>query len=268
MEDHLWSRLHVPPRSQSGQYDIHGAEETESWRRFRQLLESHPARIRSIREMTVLLVPDALEDRLAVLKLVAPFITSWTDLYSCSDHINPCCTWAEMAQVSLAMQPMPSLVSLTVEVDGAWTVTLPSLLRMAPNLTNLYLRGYIEDIAHALPWLVWPIPDKLTTLSVETHIRGMESELLEKMVEMCDKLQTLNLKISPFWLELVAEPSLYFAPLLESPTIETVHLDFCDVLGEDAYYWSHALIRIDGFRSTWKTISVMTGVSRAEIESR
>lgn len=268
-EDQLWSRLHVPPRSQSGLYDMHGDEETESWRRFRQLLESHPARIRSIREMTVLLVPDALEDRLAVLKLVAPFITSWKDLYPCSDDIlSPCRTWAETAQVSLAMQPMPSLVSLTVEVDGAWTLTLPSLLRMAPNLTNLHLRGYIEDITHALHWLMWPLPDKLTTLSVETDIRGIDTALLEMMVGLCDNLQTFNLKLSPFWLEPEYEPSFYFVPLLESSTIETVHLDFRNDLYDDAFCWSRALNEIDGSRSSWRTISVMTGVSQADIESR
>jgi hypothetical protein len=217
--------------------------------------------------MTVLLVPDALEDRLAVLKLVAPSMASGTDLYSCSDHMNPCCTWAGMAQVSLAMQPMPSLVSLTVEVDGAWTFTLPSLLQMAPNLPNLHLRGYIKDVAYALPWLVWPLPNKLTTLSVETHIRGMETELLGKMVELCDKLQTLNLKISPFWLDPEAEPSLFFEPLLGPSTIETVHLEFNNGDDDFTWWWSRALDRIDESRATWKTISVMTRVSQADIES-
>lgn len=271
-EDHLWSRLHVPPISQSGQYDMHGEEETESWRRFRQLLELHPSRIRSIREMTVLLAPEALEDRLAVLSLVAPFITSWKDLYCCSDHVHHnrryCCEVAEMAQASLAMQPMPSLVSLTVEVDGAWTLTLPHLLRMAPNLTELHVRGHIEDIAQPLVWLVWPIPKKLTTLSMENHINGMTTALLEKMVELCDNLHTLNLKISPFQLEPEPEPSFYFEPLLESPSIETVHLDFVDDIDNNASWWSHALDRIDVSRSTWRTLSVMTGVSQADIESR
>lgn len=148
-EDDLWSRLHVPSRTESGGYDMRGNREIASWKKLRQLLESHPARSRSIREMTVLLVPDALEDRLAVLKLVAPSLTRWTDLFSClddNDFLESCCEYAGMSVLSLAIQPLPALRDLTIHIDGTLTLTLPGLLRMTPSLTHLHLQGRTNDV--------------------------------------------------------------------------------------------------------------------------
>lgn len=76
--DHLWARVRIPPvidHDQWGKTCTPGLKEAESWKLFRQLLERNPARVSAIREMTVLLAPKAMEDRLAILKLVSPYIT-------------------------------------------------------------------------------------------------------------------------------------------------------------------------------------------------
>jgi hypothetical protein len=267
-EDHLWSRLHVPSRTESGGNDMRGNREIASWKKLRQLLESHPARSRSIREMTVLLVPDALEDRLAVLKLVAPSLTRWTDLFSCLDEdnfVDSCCEYAGLSVLSLAMQPMPALRDLTVHIDGTWTLTLPGLLRMTPSLTHLHLQGRTNDVGLPMREELWPKLQNLITLSVTFHAYGTRSSMVRTIVPSCEKLVTFNLRMAPNNSLKPSGMPVYLGPLLTSSTVENVHLDLPARDNVRSWHWEGVvayLNDLDDGPPQWKTLSVLTDVSR------
>lgn len=220
-EVHLRSRLIVPPL-----HDLHSPEEAESWTRLRQLLESQPDSITPIKHMRVVANKRGMEHRNAVIKMVSPYLVSLTELHSCADHsVNADCRWALLSQYSLAMQPLPALEHLVIHVDGAWSLSLPGLLRLTPNLITLGLNGEIDDLVLPLGIEMWPKLVRLTTLSLDTLSESLDTELFYTLVPLCGNLQTVNLKLDSLTWEDEERIMSCLYPVRYAPNVEHMHLD-------------------------------------------
>lgn len=272
-EDHLWARVRIPPvidHDQWGKTCTPGLKEAESWKLFRQLLERNPARVSAIREMTVLLAPKAMEDRLAILKLVSPYITKWTDVYSCSTDVHgephePCCDWASMIHLSLATNYMPALQELKVHVDGTWSLTLPGLLRQTPNLTRLHLEGHTEDVTPGTVAELWPKLKHLTRLDVKSHAKETKSSLVRTIVPLCESLITFNLGIPPTMRGTLEDMPLYLESVVASSTIENVLLDL-PWRDRETPWWVPVILELEDNPPRWKNLHVRTNVSHVNAE--
>jgi hypothetical protein len=195
-ETYLLSRLRVPRSLR--EFHISGHDAAASWTGLRQLLESQPARVSWIREMTVVTIPWAIKDMIAILRLVSPYIVSWTNVSACMDHLlDDHCKASALSHLSLATQPLPALEHLTLHIDGNWMLTLPGVLRMTPNLRSLCLEGSARDLMAGIESELWPRLDNLTTLSVNTSLQGLESEMIRTILSRCNNVNTFNLKLSP-----------------------------------------------------------------------
>jgi hypothetical protein len=219
-ESHLMSRLHVPPLGYAEEFA------KASWAGLRQLLESQPSRIPSIKEIKAGMIYGSMSDRNAILRMVSPYLTTWTEVHSCTNHSSlGRCDWAGQSHLLLAMQPMPALKKLTIHVDGSWSLTLPNLLRVTPKLTNLCLRGETTDQVLSLPTEIWPKLDNLTTLSVEHHRGGLLTTLPHAMLPLCGNLRTFNLKLLSLTLSDMGNFKIYVQPIRTALGIENVSID-------------------------------------------
>lgn len=161
--------------------------------------------------------------------MVSPYLTTWTEVYSCTDHSSPTgCPWAGLPHVLLAMQPMPLLKNLTIHVDGAWSLTLPNLFRMTPNLTSLYLWGDITEPMTTLPTELWPKLDRLATLSVEPGQVGLDSNLLYTLVPCWGSLRTFNFKLLSLTQDDLDTLENYLVIIHSATRIEKIHIDCPD----------------------------------------
>jgi hypothetical protein len=158
--------------------------------------------------------------------MVSPYVTAWTEVYSCTDHSSPTgCPWAGLTHVLLAMQPMPLLKNLTIHVDGAWSLTLPNLFRMTPSLASLHIWGDITEPMTTLPTELWPKLDRLATLSVEPGQVGLHSVLLHTLVPCWANLRTFNLKLVSLTLDYLDILDMYLETIRSATRIENVHID-------------------------------------------
>lgn len=223
------TRLHVP--SPRDVYHHDGADEATSWAGLRQLLENQPASISRIREMKVVTIYGAMKDTKAILRMVSPFITSWAEAYICDNCrdllIDQYCMTAMLSHLSLAMQPLPALEHLSVHFDDAWTMTLPGVLRMTPKLTSLCLRGHARDTMTAGEAETWPRLVHLTTLSMDTCLRVLASNLIQTILSLYKTIKRFNLRLSPLKFDDLGALESYLFPIVESTTIglQTVHFD-------------------------------------------
>lgn len=176
-----------------------------------------------------MLATDAMDERHKVIELVAPHLTRWTDLYSCRPHkasTEPYCKWAGRSHQSLAAQSMPLLESLTVHVHSTSIFTLPALLSMTPKLSNLHLNGYTE--MYEPDRRPDPLPNlgNLITLSVQNTATGVFTSLIREITTSAPNISTFNFKMADVSRGDVEELENYLRPLLISPRLKHLHLDF------------------------------------------
>lgn len=239
-ETYLLSRIRVPRSLR--ELHISGHDAAASWTGLRQLLESQPARVSWIREMTVVTIPWVIKDMIAILRMVSPYIVSWTNVSACMDPLlDDHCKAAALSHLSLATQPLPALEHLTLHIDGNWMFTLPGVLRMTPNLRSLCLEGSARDLMAGVESEVWPRLDNLTTLSVNTSLQGLESEMIRTILSRCNNVDRLNLKLSPLRYEDQDTLIARLLPIVASPRFgfSTIH---CDISWEDGPappYWHY-----------------------------
>lgn len=214
-----------------------------------------------------------MEHRNAVIKMVSPYLVSLTELHSCADHsVNADCRWALLSQYSLAMQPLPALEHLVIHVDGAWSLSLPGLLRMTPNLITLGLNGEIDDLVLPLGIEMWPKLVRLTTLSLDTLSESLDTELFYTLVPLCGNLQTVNLKLDSLTWEDEERIMSCLYPVRYAPNVEHMHLDLPWQAEEGIQGWYERLYSeiyedpTDNNDPHWpalKTLSVKWDVSAA-----
>lgn len=209
-----------------------------------------------------------MSDRNAILRMVSPCLTTWTEVHSCTNHSSlGRCDWAGQSHLLLAMQPLPVLKNLTIHVDGSWSLTLPNLLRMTPSLTSLHIWGDITEPMTTLPTEMWPKLDRLTTLSVEPGQVGLDSNLLDTLLPCWANLRTFNLKLFPLTLDHLGVLEIYLWTIRSATRIENVHIDCPDQNVDGEPWWKTVFSKTyngQGEDLRWlslKTLSLTNDVS-------
>lgn len=248
-EPYLLSRLQIPP-GQS--YTVDGQQEAASWAGLRQLLQSQPSRARCVRKISIVIIPRAIKDMIAIFQMISPYVVYWKDISSGMDHpTDTHCKEATLSQRCLAMLPFPALENLTIHLDGNWVLTLPGVLRMAPKLKSLFIRGCVTDFIPMVDPELWPRLDNLETLSLSTSLQGLESALIRTILSRCNNVKRFNLKLTPLNPADEAALVAHLSPIIATIGLTYVHLD---IPWEDgrASSWFNGILHdyTDGFDST------------------
>lgn len=169
----------------------------------RQRLESHPDRVASVKRLVVYdwpgtsgdssAIPVTPEDSAAIVRLVAPTVETLEESSICRIHTSDACAKATIPHRIFAQQPFPRLQTIKTHFDRNWSTSLPGVLRMMPNLGELFLWGESdwEDLAGCPTG--WPPLDRVFEFVLEGNVES--TNVVSTLLPLCPSLRKLELRV-------------------------------------------------------------------------
>lgn len=175
-ESYLWALIRVLPVDEGPQTTSSPGpiKSRQAYETIRQHLGRHPARVPLIKRLELRTWPGASDDFSAIIRGVAPTLEVLEQRGNCTDHSDlESCDVADVTHRIFAREPFPRLKALETHFDRNWSESLPGILRMMPNLEYLSLSGESDRVILEGSSEVWPILDKLSSLTMFGHFESI-----------------------------------------------------------------------------------------------
>lgn len=203
-ESYLWALIRIRPVDEGPHTSTWTtsspgpSQSRQAYETIRQHLRRHPARVPLIKRLELRTWPGVSDDFSAIIRGVAPTLEVLEERGNCTGHSGlESCDVADVTHRIFARQPFPRLKALEIHFDRNWCESLPGVLRMMPNLEYLSLSGESDRVVLAGPSEVWPILDKLSSLTMFGHFESINESktFVTTLLPLCPSLRKLDLMI-------------------------------------------------------------------------